>query len=178
MEGRTLLKPECGPSEPPTGKRPGPGSIDRQVSQNLRRLRHGAGMTLKTMAAELGVSYQLVNRMELGLVRLHVYDLLPLTRLLRVPIDMFFEMPGDGDAQVEHHAAEPTLGIIRAFASIPDEASQRALLAVSRALAGASLVAQQARELGLVVPDADELLGSSGRQPRPRVLMPVDPGDD
>lgn len=70
-----------------------PHPVDILVGMNLRRLRCEAGMTMVQLAAEIGVSYQQLQKYEHGRNRLSASMLWECAQALDVPPTSLFEQP-------------------------------------------------------------------------------------
>lgn len=67
-----------------------PHPVDILVGMNLRRLRCEAGMTMVQLAAEIGVSYQQLQKYEHGRNRLSASMLWECAQALDVPLTLLF----------------------------------------------------------------------------------------
>jgi transcriptional regulator with XRE-family HTH domain len=67
-----------------------PHPVDILVGINLRRLRINAGMTMVELAAEIGVSYQQLQKYEHGRNRLSASMLWECAQALDVPLTSLF----------------------------------------------------------------------------------------
>ncbi|MGG5890390.1 helix-turn-helix domain-containing protein [Falsiroseomonas sp. HC035] len=119
--------------------------IDRLVSANIKRYRLASGLKLREVAQVLGVSIQLVQRIESGNVRISSYKLLVLSGLLSCSIDDLFEGAEASRMDNELGGSNGILGLSRAFALIENEAACKALAAVAKALADASVAIRLVR---------------------------------
>ncbi len=78
-------------------------SLDRTldaVGPRLRRLRQRRDITLSELAAETGVSISTLSRLEAGLRRPTLEQLLPLARAYAVSLDELVDAPPTGDPRV------------------------------------------------------------------------------
>ncbi|PSM42504.1 XRE family transcriptional regulator [Streptomyces dioscori] len=78
-------------------------AIDRTldaVGPRLKRLRLNRGVTLTDLAAETGISTSTLSRLEAGLRRPTLEQLLPLARAYGVTIDELVDAPPTGDPRV------------------------------------------------------------------------------
>jgi len=65
-----------------------------QVGRNLRSIREAHGLSQQTLAAMLDISFQQVQKYELGKNRISVEKLTYLSKQLNVPLDVFVaDMP-------------------------------------------------------------------------------------
>lgn len=65
--------------------------IDRTIGYNLRSHRRKAGLSMKKIGAELGISYQQWQKYEKGDNRISAALLRVISDLLQVPIDDFYK---------------------------------------------------------------------------------------
>ena len=132
-----------------------PNLVDMHVGNRIRMRRTILGMSQMALAEALGLSFQQVQKYELGANRVSSSRLFDLTRILQVPIKFFFEemgseveaqsparlhlqgalpemidLPGDPTAKRE------TLELVRAFRRIRDPVVRRRLFELTKALAG------------------------------------------
>jgi transcriptional regulator with XRE-family HTH domain len=70
-----------------------PHHIDILVGTNLRRLRINAGMTMVQFAAEIGVSYQQLQKYEHARNRVSASMLWECAEALDVSVSSFFQQP-------------------------------------------------------------------------------------
>lgn len=118
--------------------------IDRIVSLNIRKRRLAAGMTIKDVAIALGISNQMIVKIERGDVRIQPDKMLTISNLFSCSIDDLF----DGAAnEYEKISADFIPGfrlLVRSVAIIEDQQALSALLAIAKALADASIAAREA----------------------------------
>ncbi|MGY6632858.1 MAG: helix-turn-helix domain-containing protein [Alkalilacustris sp.] len=111
--------------------------VDRHVGGRLRQRRMAIGMTQQALAKSLGVTFQQVQKYELGVNRISASRLWLVARVLDVPVSFFFEglesQPAGGDrgrgAQLDREAQ----ALLRSFACI-SEPRRRRLLDLARSL--------------------------------------------
>ncbi len=70
------------------------GDVDDHVGKRIRERRRMVGMTQAKLAEPLGISYQQIQKYELGTNRVSAGRLYVLSEILGVTIDYFFEGPG------------------------------------------------------------------------------------
>lgn len=75
----------------------------RAVGVRLRRLRGRAGLTLAELSERTGISPSTLSRLETGRLQPTLGQLLPLSRVHRVPIDELVNAPKVGDPRVHLH---------------------------------------------------------------------------
>lgn len=104
-------------------------------------------MSMDDLAKALKVSYQQVQKYELGRNRIGVGKLFELTSVLRVPITFFFEDMANGAARDSGNGPNmpgeeiyqtnrgETLRLIRAYYRIRDPVIRKRLLSIVKALA-------------------------------------------
>lgn len=80
------------------------GDADRdvlvEVGPRLRALRRAAGTTLADLASETGLTSSTLSRLENGLLRPTLEQLLPLARAHQVPLDDLVGAPQTGDPRI------------------------------------------------------------------------------
>ncbi len=64
--------------------------IDVQIGERVRLFRIAAGFKQKDLAAELGVSYQQIQKYEAGKDKVSIEKLVEISEILNVSIDSFF----------------------------------------------------------------------------------------
>lgn len=86
-----------------------------QIGRNLRVLRESRGMSLQTLAASLGVTYQQVQKYEKGESGLSAPRLYALSRILQAPYDVFFAGIEDSRATLAPPVAITPAVMVRAL---------------------------------------------------------------
>ncbi|MFF8762897.1 helix-turn-helix domain-containing protein [Nocardiopsis dassonvillei] len=81
----------------------GDAEVLRAVGARLRRLRNRARLTLAELSERTGVTPSTLSRLETGRVQPTLGQLLPLSRVYRVPIDELVDAPRVGDPRVHLH---------------------------------------------------------------------------
>lgn len=107
-------------------KRVSPADI--RVGQSIRAHRLIAGMSQSELAAELGVSFQQVQKYERGINRVGAGRLLEAARVFNVPINVLYEADADafagaatgGRAPVHLISDKSALKLLAALADITD----------------------------------------------------------
>ena len=68
--------------------------VDSAIGTRLRERRRVLGLSQTTLAARLGVTFQMIQRYEYGRCRISASTLYDLSVILAVPVSYFFEEPG------------------------------------------------------------------------------------
>lgn len=128
-----------------------PDVVDRHVGSRLRLLRMKAGLSQEALGARLGLTFQQVQKYEKGQNRIGASRLYQLSRILRVPVSVFFEgLPDDADADV----TSPSLGFLStsegydlnlAFSRIRDPGARRKIVELVQSLASVTVDDDAAR---------------------------------
>ncbi len=122
-----------------------PDPVDVHVGQRIRTRRLSAGLSQTALADGLGITFQQVQKYELGANRVGAGRLSAIARRLGVDISFFYEgAPGAGakqdDAALPDFATElitsrQGVELARAFTAIKSERGRSAILVLARALA-------------------------------------------
>ena len=72
---------------------------DKLVAERIRRYRNDRGYTQEALARALGLSYQQVQKYEIGGNRVSIGKLYEIAKFLGVPIEAFFEGMEDAEAK-------------------------------------------------------------------------------
>lgn len=75
--------------------------FQKQLGQNVRRVRNGKSLTVEKLALEAGIPYSQVSRIELGKRNPSGYTLYILSRTLNVSPSEFFEHPNNNKQSPE-----------------------------------------------------------------------------
>lgn len=127
---------------PPNGA--GAGPVDVQVGKRTRARRLLLGMSMETLAKSLGVTFQQVQKYELGTNRVGPSRLVGTAKALRVPISYFFRdvHQDSGNAQTLPQAIVADLmerpETIRLYYAIGDETVRHQAMKIVKAIAEAS----------------------------------------
>lgn len=112
-------------------------SDDLIVAGNLRKIRIARQMSQQTLAAEIGVSYQQIQKYERGKDRLTVGRIVALAKVLQVEVAAFF----DG---IEGHKSIPVPSLspgedmlVNAYRAIISARQQKALINIAISMAQA-----------------------------------------
>jgi transcriptional regulator with XRE-family HTH domain len=88
----------------------------RLIGKNLKRIRIYAGLSQAEFGKILGVTFQQVQKYEIGINRLPAYQLFMLHRTFNVPLEFFFEgidTPDEDDCTTPLEALSRRIGTIR-----------------------------------------------------------------
>jgi transcriptional regulator with XRE-family HTH domain len=116
-------------------RRARPQSVDRHVGTRLRALRIMLGLTQQQLADLIGVTYQQQHKYEKGINRVSAGRLYHIARALGVEAAYFYEGLETGRGIVQPTRQQLLLELSRHFLNIPVQEHQKAVLALSRALA-------------------------------------------
>jgi transcriptional regulator with XRE-family HTH domain len=135
------------PRRPGRPKIDTPNPIDVRVGARLRLRRKMLGLGQGKLGQSIGVTFQQVQKYELGTNRIGASRLHKLSRVLDVPVSFFFDdtdpvrAPAMGvtEAQAEASEADPlgtpeTIELVRAYLAIGDATVRRRLLDLAKAL--------------------------------------------
>jgi transcriptional regulator with XRE-family HTH domain len=125
-------------------------AVDEHVGTRVRSRRKSLGMSQSTLADELGVTFQMIQRYEYGLCRLSASTLYATAVALEVPIDYFYSgLPLTSGKRAEIPAHEqPALDLARTrygreiaalFPRITHRGTRRAVVELLRAMVGEGL---------------------------------------
>lgn len=129
--------------------------VDIHVGTRIRLRRNLLGMSQKTLAEAIGITFQQVQKFERGVNRIAAGRLHTMARVLDVPISFFFDDMASGmdgrapsEGVVEAHAADnflqighaapargETLDLVRAYRTIRNAELRRRVLDLVRSLA-------------------------------------------
>jgi transcriptional regulator with XRE-family HTH domain len=123
-----------------------PDLVDRHVGARLRLLRMQAGMSQEALGNRLGLTFQQVQKYEKGQNRIGASRLYQLSRILRVPVGVFFEgLPDETDSAAP--VTSPSLSFLSnsegfelnlAFSRIRDPGARRKIVELVQSLASAT----------------------------------------
>ncbi len=100
-------------------------AMDRQIGQNLRRLRECAGQSQSAVAQALGITFQQYQKYENGSNRLSSSRLFILQSHFGVPYECFFEGLAKADtAQPKRRTDFMTLKIAKKVSGIKDKTTK------------------------------------------------------
>jgi transcriptional regulator with XRE-family HTH domain len=141
---RASAKPAAIHTEPKFGRGTGiPNPIDIHVGKRIRIRRVLLGMNQETLAGALGLTFQQVQKYEVGTNRISASRLSAVAETLGVPISYFFDAlpPTDVEVSAEDQARRDlleqpeTLELIRLYYTISDAAIRRQVLQMIKAVA-------------------------------------------
>ena len=136
-----------GTNEPDKRQQDGPNPVDIHVGGRIRMRRILLGKSQETVAGQLGVSFQQLQKYERGANRVSASRLYDIAQILMTPVAYFFdEMSSDPAASIgDPSDADPTaksvmhnrmtLDLIRDFYRITSPRQQRCVLELVRAIA-------------------------------------------
>jgi len=101
-------------------------AFDRKVGERIKRRRLELGMSQKALGAELGVSFQQIQKYENGSTRLLVARLLEIARVLGTSIPVLLDLQDSGPTSSVPRGEVRRL--LEAWNNIPSAASRRQLL--------------------------------------------------
>jgi transcriptional regulator with XRE-family HTH domain len=102
-----------------TANHRGANADDRRVGQRIRQRRLELDMSQETLAVELGLSFQQIQKYEKGVNRVGAGRLREIARMLRVPIGYFFpDEPAGGASSVGDSFMATSEGVMIAQAFV------------------------------------------------------------
>jgi transcriptional regulator with XRE-family HTH domain len=136
--------------------RPGAGlklrsadEVDAHVGRRLRQRRIALGISQEQLGADLGLTFQQVQKYEKGQNRISAGRLYKLALILSVPVQYFFEgVPGNngappahgglpGESEIQAFLASPEgLALTTGFMRISDPATRRRIVDLVNTIAG------------------------------------------
>ena len=119
-------------------KHPRVGPADKDIGQRIRLRRAEVEMSQHALAEELGLSFQQIQKYEMGVNRVNTQRLQQIATALRIPISFFYDGANAKQQEVESLLTlNATLGLrlLRAYASIKSPSLQRSLLMLTEELA-------------------------------------------
>jgi transcriptional regulator with XRE-family HTH domain len=122
----------------PAEKRPGrarPQDVDRYVGARMRQRRIMLGLTQHQMAELIGVTYQQAHKYEKGINRVAAGRLYSIAQALGVDVSYFFEGLQTAVRLVPSPQQRMLLDLARNYLNIPVPDHQKAIVALTRALA-------------------------------------------
>ena len=112
-----------------------PQDIDRYVGARMRQRRTMLGLTQQQMAELIGVTYQQAHKYEKGINRVAAGRLYSIAQALGVEVSYFYEGIEAADRFVPSPQQRMLLDLARNYLNIPVREHQKAVLALTRALA-------------------------------------------
>ena len=124
-----------------------PHPIDSRVGINLRLRRKALNISLETLAAGVGVTFQQIQKYERGANRISASKLYEIAQVLETPVDWFFQSRPDAPESLEMHEPEPPslheflatdegAALVSLFPKIRGASLRLSLLRLIRLLAG------------------------------------------
>ena len=114
------------------------GLVDAHVGKRMRQRREALGVSQSRLGQQLGLTFSQVQKYENGSNRIGAGRLYLMARILKVPVQYFYEglgvRPGLGEGEEAPREAELAL-LDDAFLSIPDPDTRASLIALVRSLA-------------------------------------------
>ena len=112
---------------------------DKRVGNNIRARRLEMGMTQEQLGKELGVTFQQIQKYEIGTNRIGSGRLFQIAELLKTPLESFY---GGDEKRTKSRVSSPfdllsdplTLQMAQEFSKISDKRTSRAVLAVVESL--------------------------------------------
>jgi len=121
--------------------------IDLHVGKRLRRRRRLLGLTQQSLAEEVGIRFQQIQKYECGANRVSAARLFELSEALSVPIEYFYEGLSERDKKFDGDPPEfiapdilskkETMDLVRAYYSM-GEAPRKHLLDLAKSLEAAA----------------------------------------
>jgi transcriptional regulator with XRE-family HTH domain len=133
--GRRVPVREVMPAEKRTG-RSRAQDVDRYVGARMRQRRIMLGLTQHQMAELIGVTYQQAHKYEKGINRVAAGRLYRIAQALGVEVSYFYEGIGTADRFVPSPQQRMLLDLARNYLNIQVPEHQKAIVALTRALAG------------------------------------------
>lgn len=119
-----------------------PHPIDVNVGKRIRMRRLFLGMTQETLAKALGLTFQQIQKYEIGANRVSASRLSAIAGILRVPVSFLFDGLDPGNPEKtgldERMELPETIELIRHYYAIPDDNMCHQFLAMVKAIARAS----------------------------------------
>ena len=112
-----------------------PQDIDRYVGARMRQRRTMLGLTQQQMAELIGVTYQQAHKYEKGINRVAAGRLYSIAQALGVEVSYFFEGIETADRFVPSPQQRMLLDLARNYLNIRAPEHQKAIVALTRALA-------------------------------------------
>jgi transcriptional regulator with XRE-family HTH domain len=110
-----------------------PHPIDVHVGMRIRQRRILLGMTQETLGAAVGLSFQMIQKYEVGINCIFASRLVEVAKALDVPPSFFFEGPRS-TAKVPLHKRE-TLELVHAYTTISNSSVRHSIAETIQAIA-------------------------------------------
>jgi transcriptional regulator with XRE-family HTH domain len=108
---------------------PSPHPIDVHVGLRIRQRRSLLGMTQETLGAAIGLSFQMVQKYEIGINSVPASRLVEVAKALDVPPSFFFEGP-----RRRALCTRETIELVRAFSAIHNPTVRESIAKAIRAV--------------------------------------------
>ncbi len=120
--------------------------IDILIGKRIRFRRNLLGMTQDTLAKELGISFQQVQKYESGQNKIYASRLYHIASILKTPVTLFFEddgvkkTPGMSDQEQEsfvqdnHMDKAETAALIRTYYNIDDKKKRKTVIEMMKSM--------------------------------------------
>jgi transcriptional regulator with XRE-family HTH domain len=116
--------------------------IDHEVGRRIKLQRINAGLSQTELGDKIGVTFQQVQKYEKGLNRVGAGRLAKIADVLRVPVAVFFGLPGDSESKLPK-GQSPTelltrpyaLRLLKAYLAIEDKKVQASILEMVETIA-------------------------------------------
>ena len=129
--------------------------VDRLVGARMRLRRQSLGMSQTELGEKIGVTFQQIQKYELGANRVGASRLASVAAALGVPVTFFFEelkpaveAPGEEDAVAKALQDRSTVELIKAFSAVSDPLLRRRIVELVRAASGS----EAAEQVGATAP--------------------------
>lgn len=114
-----------------------PDVIDVVVGKNLRTYRKMAGMTQKSLADELGITFQQLQKYEKGTNRVSASRMYRIALALKIKIPQLYEGVGEeGSSQGElmQNLESDSIELLRYFQAIKDKSTRKSVVNIVKLL--------------------------------------------
>ncbi|MEL7098110.1 MAG: helix-turn-helix transcriptional regulator [Pseudomonadota bacterium] len=108
--------------------------VDVHVGRKLKQVRTSRRMSQTDVAKKLGLSFQQIQKYEIGSNRIAASRLYELSKILEVPTSYFFEGMGADDMTTS--LGDSTLDIVNAVAAITDPAERTRIVKLIEDVSG------------------------------------------
>jgi transcriptional regulator with XRE-family HTH domain len=119
------------------------GRINTHVGGRIRQRRRALGVSQAALAEAIGVSFQQVQKYEIGVNRISAPTLWRISQALKAPADYWFEGLPTSEADMDRYdqtarvlLTDDGQQLARAFSRITSRSARLALIAVARELMG------------------------------------------
>jgi transcriptional regulator with XRE-family HTH domain len=113
---------------------PSPDPIDVHVGLRIRQRRVLLGMSMETLGAAVGLSFQMVQKYEVGINSIAASRLVEVAKALDVPPSFFFEGPHPRAKDDSLYTRE-TMDLVRAYTTISNSSVRHSIAETIRAIA-------------------------------------------